>query len=918
MRNEVGSVIEVSVAEHSGNTHDKSVIFKFIVKRNKDIAEVKCLERKTVRLRLENGGSPCAGRVGIYYFWLWGTVYDKEWDLLDASVVCRELDCGTAVSAPSGSYFGEGSGPIVTWNVKCNGTERALRDCQSERWSQYMWSHSTDAGVICSDHTLPRLVPGNSQCFGRLEIQFVDTWKTVCGLDWDLKTANVVCAQLHCGVAVSVSSSVHSGGDDVLMATEVIQCMGNEAHLGKCPRSTAIHQDCSEHNNITVMCSGRPVGTQANSAEPVSLRLENGGSPCAGRVEIHYKGKWGTVFGSNWDLWDATVVCRELDCGTAISAPLGSHFGPGSGPVVTGNVWCSGTEHALEDCKSWELNHYTNPHTNDAGVICSEQVMLVPQNSQCFGRLEVQFDHTWKTVCGLDWDLKNANVVCEQLHCGVAVSVSSSAHSGGSTVLMGSKVFGCTGNETQLGNCPRSSTTHHDCSGHNNVTLTCSDEIWSPRLVNGRNRCDGQVEVYYKGSWGRVQDTVWDLNAAHVVCRQLGCGYALETQNSSNYGLSDERPWVQSIQCHGQESQLRDCNISNTLNSSVTDSGGFGILCSEHIQLRLTDGGTRCAGRLEIYYKGTWGSVCDDSWDVRDAEVVCKQLDCGGALERALPSSCGPGTGPVWLKDVNCSGNESFLWECPSAPFGQQDDCSHKEDVRIMCSDHKEMRLVNGKHRCEGRVEVFYDEAWGTVCSESLDFHDGEVICKQLQCGALQSIDYYTQLFGAGTGPIWLDDVECLSHEPTLWQCKRNRWGQHNCEHREDAGVVCSGKTTSLKFRLVGGSSNCSGRVEILCDKGWGTLCGDSWDTTDANVVCRQLGCGFAVSARGGPTVSQGKGVTWQNDVKCKGSESSLYDCLSQEPMQSECSHKEIANVICSGPDLLMTSPSPPPAGIYD
>ncbi|XP_072410632.1 scavenger receptor cysteine-rich domain-containing protein DMBT1-like [Chiloscyllium punctatum] len=822
---------------------------------NSILVDTQAISTETVRLRLENGGSTCAGRVGIHYRSLWGTVDDDKWDLLDASVVCRELDCGSAVSAPRQAYFGERSGPIMTWNVECNGTERALRDCQSVRWSHYIGPYTNNAGVICSDHTLPRLVPDNSQCFGRLEVQFGDAWKTMCGLDWDLKNANVVCAQLHCGVAVSVSSSAHSGG-------------------------------------------GRPDDTQTSSTETRSLRLENGVSPCAGRVEIHYKGQWGSVRGINWDLRDAIVVCRELDCGTAISAPRGSHFGPGTGPVVTGNFWCNGTEHALLDCTSWKLKRYNKPHNDDAGVICSEQVMLVPQNSECFGRLEVQFDHTWKTVCGLDWDLKNANVVCAQLHCGVAVSVSSSAHSGGSTVLMGSKVFECTGNETQLGNCPRSSTTHHDCSGYNNVTLTCSDESWSPRLVNGSNRCDGQLEVYYNGSWGRVQDTLWDLNAAHLVCRQLGCGYALETHNTSNYRVSDERPWVHSIQCHGQESQLRDCNISNPLNSSVTDSGAVGILCSEHIKLRLSDGGTRCAGRLEIYYKGTWGSVCDDSWDVRDAEVVCKQLDCGGALERALPSSCGPGSGPVWLKDVNCSGNESFLWECPSAPFGQQDDCSHKEDVRIMCSEHKEMRLVNGKHRCEGRVEVFYNEAWGTVCSESLDFHDGEVICKQLQCGALQSIDYYTQVFGAGTGPIWLDDVECLSHEPTLWQCKRNPWGQHNCDHREDAGVVCSDSQHSVS--LVGGSSNCSGRVEILCGKGWGALCGDSWDTTDANVVCRQLGCGFAVSARGGPTVSQVKGVTWQNDVKCKGSESSLYDCLSMKSMQSECNHKEIASVICS------------------
>ncbi|XP_078392583.1 scavenger receptor cysteine-rich type 1 protein M130-like [Cetorhinus maximus] len=110
-----------------------------------------------------------------------------------------------------------------------------------------------------------------------------------------------------------------------------------------------------------------------------------------------------------------------------------------------------------------------------------------------------------------------------------------------------------------------------------------------------------------------------------------------------------------------------------------------------------------------------------------------------------------------------------------------------------MCSEHKELRLVNGMHRCEGRVEVFYNGTWGTVCSESLDSHDAEVICKQLQCGHLASIDYYARLFGEGSGPIWLDEVECMSHESTIWQCQTDPWGKHNCHHREDAGVVCSG-----------------------------------------------------------------------------------------------------------------------------
>ncbi|XP_078416712.1 scavenger receptor cysteine-rich type 1 protein M130-like [Cetorhinus maximus] len=213
---------------------------------------------------------------------------------------------------------------------------------------------------------------------------------------------------------------------------------------------------------------------------------------------------------------------------------------------------------------------------------------------------------------------------------------------------------------------------------------------------------------------------------------------------------------------------------------------------SEHIQLRLSDGGSPCAGRVEIYYSGTWGSVCDDSWDLTDADVVCKQLHCGKALDVTLPASCGPGSGPVWLEGLACSGEESYLWQCPSAYWGSH-DCSHKEDVKIMCSEHKELRLVNGKHSCEGRAEVFYNGTWGTVCSESLNRHDAEVICKQLQCGPLSSIEYSARSFGEGSGRIWLDEIECISHESTIWQCRTDPWGQHNCNHREDAGVLCSG-----------------------------------------------------------------------------------------------------------------------------
>ncbi len=79
------------------------------------------------------------------------------------------------------------------------------------------------------------------------------------------------------------------------------------------------------------------------------MRLVNGTSRCAGTVELLHRGQWGTVCGAGWDLADAAVVCRELDCGEPVDA-LDAYFGPGSRPVFMKIAICTGSESTLKKC----------------------------------------------------------------------------------------------------------------------------------------------------------------------------------------------------------------------------------------------------------------------------------------------------------------------------------------------------------------------------------------------------------------------------------------------------------------------------------------------------------------------------------------------------------------------------------------
>ncbi|XP_053515231.1 T-cell differentiation antigen CD6 isoform X3 [Artibeus jamaicensis] len=220
------------------------------------------------------------------------------------------------------------------------------------------------------------------------------------------------------------------------------------------------------------------------------------------------------------------------------------------------------------------------------------------------------------------------------------------------------------------------------------------------RLVNGSSRCSGTVEVQLGQTWEPLCWKFWDFVAEEAVCHVLGCGGAEREPVSPALPSSELPPdWatgnasgppnttqalVPAVRCRSADWQ--SCQV---VEEECISGRPAQVTCKENRALRLVEGGSPCAGRVEMLEHGQWGSLCDDSWDLKDADVVCKQLSCGWAIQ-ALPGlHFAPGQGAIHRDQVNCSGAEIYLWDCPGLPGDGY--CGHKEDAGVVCSGSQKL-----------------------------------------------------------------------------------------------------------------------------------------------------------------------------------------------------------------------------------
>ncbi|XP_021168080.2 lysyl oxidase homolog 3B isoform X2 [Fundulus heteroclitus] len=536
-----------------------------------------------------------------------------------------------------------------------------------------------------------------------------------------------------------------------------------------------------------------PSGSPQTKTEQLKVRLA--GYPRKhneGRIELFYKGEWGTICDDDFSIANANVLCRQLGFVSATGWTHSAKYGKGQGKIWLDNVLCNGGEKSIELCTSRGWGNSDCTHDEDAGVVCKderipgfvdsniidaqvderklEEVRLRPVVATAKkkmpiteGVVEVKHKDGWAQVCDLGWTIKNTRVVCGML------------------------------------GFPHERKVNKNFYKH--LKKRAAEKASSPKVnVSAGGRQPSKAKA-----------------KANAKSKQSNSHKRLYLERQKNFYL------IHSVACTGTEVHLAACPLEfSKPNATSACAGGMPAVVScmpgppfmqnsglkKKVKIssnvRLKGGARLGEGRVEVLKDNEWGTVCDDRWSLLSASVVCRELGFGSAKEALTGARVGQGMGPIYMNEVKCLGNEKSIWNCPFKNITSE-DCQHVEDAAVRCNipymglEHT-IRIVGGRSNYEGRLEVRVGAKWGTVCSTGWTTKEAMVACRQLGLGySMHAVTETWYWDSSNVTEMVMSGVKCTGSEMALSHCQHHK--TVSCQKaaaKFSAGVICSETASDL------------------------------------------------------------------------------------------------------------------------
>ncbi|XP_068606749.1 lysyl oxidase homolog 4-like [Brachionichthys hirsutus] len=634
------------------------------------------LSAQEVLVRLAGVGRRNAneGRVEVLHSGAWGTVCDDEVDINLANVLCRQMGFQRGFTWAHSARFGEGQGLIWLDNVRCTGREVSIAGCRSNGWGVNDCTHAEDLGVICSPERIPGFPP----------VSLEESPPSSRNQSRQRNSPQPVSPPAPPAAPANIASSSARGHEIAL-------------HRNATASRRSSISPLENGHEIQILRRGRGSsrpGSQVGSAPPqghqLPPRLANGGS-YRQRQEAA-RNSLRRAAGGQADRQAQHQSERRSDRNQQLS---GNHVEP---DPVNPDMGQDFDAHYPQSSASMEEVRLRPVLSRNQGGLVTE------------GVLEVKHAGRWRHVCGHGWDLSSSRVACAMLGYPAAEAFDQNAYrklwdsklsdpSSRLRAQVSKKAFWvekvqCRGVEVSLSQCqvqlsnPRSDV---PCRGGMHAVVRCvpgsqftrNGRVPAPpavppvvRLKAGPRIGEGRVEVLKEGKWGTVCDHLWDINAATVVCRELGFGTAKEALSRAQLGQGTGPIHMNSVQCTGRERSITECHYRPVPLYTCKHSQDVAVRCNVpdtgvQATVRLAGGREKSEGRVEVLMEvggaRRWGSICSENWGINEAMVVCRQLGLGFASRAHQETWYWSGSSDaseLVLSGTHCIGTEMSIQQC--------------------------------------------------------------------------------------------------------------------------------------------------------------------------------------------------------------------------------------------------------------